>query len=404
MNTFTQFLTGAVAKAQVELQAEERAELALGKVQVHKDVDYLADMYNRMEKLNRDITRVKHDVENGFDSLSSSDYRFAHKLSRKNERLQDSSYFDYLLASQGVENKVREVKKVTESYDFDFTDTVDRLPWKKVAKKATPTTAKVHKFEKALPQASYIPSKPSASTTKYTSSQILKQDGKTPIYSPNFNFYTVENYKVYKMAVVLDVKPVEDVQSKRWFDDLILGLQKEGIDKSRDEQENEQTFVHLVFRYQPLTITGKPNPYCGINQLKNWLKSQDFIQSQAPATLKDALEILKGSTVSIPNAMAFNYSKKSDNLTVYTVFGDFDHFTESFDTSTQDYQLISEYEMKDKDENGKVIKDSYESLTQEIYAKSAKINGVYGLISYDCHKDFVQEIPLIYNHISYIFD
>lgn len=404
MNTFTQFLTGAVAKAQIELQAEERANESLGKVQIHKDIDYLADMYNRMEKFSRDSKRVKQDVMNGYDSLSSTDYRFAHKLARKNERLQDSSYFDYLLASQGVENKIREVKKVTESYDFDFTDTVDKLPWKKVAKKATPSTAKVHKIEKALPQASYIPSKPSASHTKYTATQILNQDGKTPIYSPNFNFYKVENYKVYKMAVVLDVRSVDDIQSKKWFDDLALGLQKEGIDKSRDEQDNEQIFIHLVFRYQPITITGKPNPYCGINQLKNWLKSQDFIQSQSPATLKDALEILKGSTVSIPNAMAFNYSTKSDNLTVYTVFGDFDHFTESFDTSTQEYHLISEYEMKDKDENGKVIKDSYESITPEVYAKSSKINGVYGLISYDCHKDFVQELPLAYNHIDAIFD
>jgi hypothetical protein len=236
-----------------------------------------------------------------------------------------------------------------------------------------------------------------SSSTTYTSTQILSADGKTPIYTSDAKMYTVTNFKVYKMAVVLDITPVDSFSSKKWFDDEILGLQKEGIDHSRDEQDESQNFMHLVFRYAPLTSTGKPNPYCGLTQLKNWLKSQDFIQRQAPATLKDALEILKGSTISIPNAMYFNYSTKSDLLTVYTVYGDFDHFTESFEPQTkQEYHSISEFILRDLDS------ETSESLNQEVYAKiSTKITPI---LTYDCHKEFSTQLGLEYNHIGSIFD
>ena len=398
MNTFTKFLTGLVAQAQVELDAEERAGKALETAHVHKDVDYLGQMYNRMEKLNKTIDSTTINVMSGYDSsiMDSNDFRFAHKTYHKSERnLDNASYFDYLLATQGVENKVRERKVIRESYDFDLTDTVDRLPWKKVSKKDTPSRTIV-KEHKSLPRTSYLPSKPSASTTKYNATQILKQDGKTPISTTDFNFYKVVNYSIYKMYVVLDITPVDSLSSKRWFDDEILGLQQESIDHSRDEENLNEMVTHLVFRYNPLTKQGKPNPYCGLTQLKAWLKSQDFINNLAPATLKDALEILKGSVVSIPNAMKFNYSTKSDNLTVYTVFGDFENFTESFNPTKQEYQIISEFTERDLDS------ESSEQVTQEVYAKiSTKITPI---LSYDCHKEFSTQLGLEYSHISAIFD
>ena len=398
MTNFKDMVQAMVTSAQ--------AELAIESAQPHKAIDRLASASNEMDAFERICSNTTVNVLSGYDKkyMDRNDFRFAHKTYRKdNSSSSNDEYFDYLLKSVGIDSavKVRERKVVTESYDFDFRHSVDRLPWKKTAKKSTASTAVVVK--KSLPQASYIPTQPSDSTTKYTATQILQQDGKTPIYpSSDASFYTVVGYKVYKTAVVLDIVPVDSRKKFSSFDESVDLVDINSIDHSRDMDEANQTFIHLVFRYAPLTATGKPNPYCGFRQLKQWLHSQKFIESLAPATIKDALEILKGSTVCIPSAFAFNYSSKSDNLTVYTVFGDFDSFIESFDNSKVEYHKISEYTERDKDENGKVVKDAYEYISQESYG--SHVNYYKIIIAYECHKEFRTQLELDYSHIGNIFD
>ena len=148
----------------------------------------------------------------------------------------------------------------------------------------------------------------------------------------------------------------------------------------------------------PFTRTGKPNPYDGITQLRDFLKSQKFLVSQKPSNLKEALDFIVGYTIEFPTLYSFNYTRKSDLLTVFTVYGEFETFEREFSAKdTSEYQMISDFFESDKDSF------EYESLSQEIYNKDSNFV-LKDIIKYDCHKEFTESLPLTYSHIGYIFD
>lgn len=263
---------------------------------------------------------------------------------------------------------------------------------------------KVRKDAKGLPKGSYISdSKAKVVNTTYDSYRIYKADGKTPIYSTQVNFYSILNYRVYKRAVILDILPVEDRKELHGFDEVYTQRVTESVDHSRDSEELNTMVSHIVFVYEPFDKFGRPNRYDGFTQLKDWLKSMKCVTSTDPATLRDALNAIVGQTITIPHAFAYNYSSKCDGLTVYTVFGEFDDFDRAFaNVEDFNYQLISEYSFRDKDKNGKVIPDTYESLPSEVYAKASTAIGS-SIIKHDCHKEFRTSLPLELNHIPFIF-
>jgi hypothetical protein len=395
MKDFREMVELMVATAKSELIVES----ALEETQYHKAVDRLAEMHelNKVHMAQENNTYRK--VMGGYDSryMDRNDFRFASKVNFIDEnRKGNDEYFDYLLASQGIDESVREKKVVTSSYDFDLASI--GLEWKKVAKKATPSKASVRKVKGSLPTASYLPSQPSASTTQYNAYEILRQeDGKwIPVHTESATFYKVLGYKVYKQAVVIDYIPADEMTSSRYFDDAVLGLQKEGIDHSRDDEEVNRIVSHLIFKYNPLKPNGKPNPYCGFTQLNRWLHSQKFITSQYPHTLGEALDILNGSVVCFPRTFAYNYTAKADSFSVFTVFGDIESLVERWESSPASYTPISEFIEKD-DES-----DEVEVIAPEVYGASFKPYHI--TIAYECHKEFLEPFPIGYSHISAIFD
>ena len=405
MSNFKMMVSAIVANAQRELNLEttsrESLDTVLTSTQLHKGIDRLASHYNEESDLDTMTHTTTIKVMSGYDSryMDKNDFRFAYKTSYRSERKDNSTeYFDYLLRSEYGESArvCRERKVIKESYDFDFSNAAEKLPWKKVASKdTTPSKATVRKI-KSLPQ-NYVPSKPVASTTDYTPK------------NSDVNTYKVVEYKVYKQAVVLDIIS-SDVERNEFL--------------TRSTHEVNTLVQHLVFRYQPFTKDGKPNPYDGIKQLKDWLNGQKFITKESPVTLREYLDILKGSIVSIPTAIPYNFAgdsircreevkngkrtfkaihSSSDELTVYTLFGEFDTFAEQFAESTKtEYQPISEYFLRDEDS------ETSETINQEVYVignereSYDKRNSI--IIKYDCHKEFRQELPLCFNHISSMFD
>ena len=176
---------------------------------------------------------------------------------------------------------------------------------------------------------SYIPSTPSASTTRYDNNKIYGSDDKE-IKPTTSSVYHIVSYRVYRKAVILDIESTETSKVYRSYDEYLNNVTPNDIDHSRDLENDNSPFVHLVFRYQPLTKSGKPNPYCGLEQLKTWLHTLKIVNDNAPATLKDALELLVDETVAIPFAPAYSYTSKADYLTVYTYAGDTEDLEREF--------------------------------------------------------------------------
>ena len=279
----------------------------------------------------------------------------------------------------------------------------------------------------SAPIASYIPATPSASTTLYDSYNIYMADGKTKVYSPTINFYHILGYKVYRRAVVLEIVSADDRKVYNGFDEVITQKVSEGVDHSRDEEDKNTLTSHLVFVYEPFDKLGKPNRYDGFTQLKTWLKSMKCVTDTQPASLGDALKAIVGQTISIPRAFSYSESSsdysniitkdgkhkrlasktgKSDELTVYTVFGDFELFDRNFsDESAIEYQNISEYSDRyDLDDDGNKIPETFEVLTSETYIigndRASYDNRNSEVIKYDCHKELRKVRPTapVYTH------
>lgn len=305
MTMFKEMVQGIVdeAKAEVSLQkvVEDR--------NYHSVIDKFVSSYNDITEFHSDnfrkasartLDRVTNsasytDNDRYYASSSSEMYRerrLENKWNRSSNSLSDDSRFDYLCKSAGIVENVKRDKAVAKKF-------------------------------KSLPKATYIPSKPTVT-------------GKESKPNADVNTFKILDYKIYHKAIVLEIVDA-DIERNEYIE--------------RNTHEVNVLTQHLVFRYQPFTRAGKPNPYDGIMQLQNFLKGFKFITESKPSTIKEALEILKGYTVNLPNAMAFNYSGsdncniitkdgehkkvntktgKADNLTVYTVFGDFDEFERQF--------------------------------------------------------------------------
>lgn len=129
------------------------------------------------------------------------------------------------------------------------------------------------------------------------------------------NYYSVVSFKVYKKAVILEV--------------LNHDREKDAV-QNRELPESHPQPLHIVFKYEPLTKNGQINPYDGLTQLKDFLKRQKCVTTTNPQTLRDALESLVGNTVDFGTIYPYNYTEKSDRLTVFSVFGEFDDFERQF--------------------------------------------------------------------------
>lgn len=172
----------------------------------------------------------------------------------------------------------------------------------------------------------YLPKK-SASTASIKVKNFSKKSTYIPTtervdidYSalkPNssLNYYTVVSYRIFKKAVILEVLDPDHESDAR---------------QNRELPEKNPQTLHIVFKYEPLTKTGQINPYDGLTQLKSFLKKQKCVTTTEPTTLGDALQALVGNTVDFGVVYPYNYTTKSDNLTVFSVFGDFESFEEQF--------------------------------------------------------------------------
>lgn len=375
MLNFKDMVNGLVQDAVNEV----RLETALTNTQYHKSIDKMADTYNFM---NRTIESTYVNVLSGYESkfMDKNNFRFAHKTYHKSQREDNSTeYFDYLLASQGIESHTKERKVVKETYDFWFTGLQDKLPWKKVAKKTEPTTATIKKH-KSLPQNSYLKSLPTtSSTTDYNPTSTQTQS------------FKVVGYRIYKKAIVLDVVNAEKNRITKYYDEIL----EKGIDRNvylDVDSRNEGMISHLVFKYEPFGRDGKPNPYDGIKQLREFLHAQKFIASQGFVRIKEVLDFIIGYTLDFPNVIPYNYQPKSDLFTVYSVFGDFTDFEREFSEQTpQDYIPISDYFERDED-----------SESPDVIEKDFRIK-YNPILTYDCHKEFIEPLTLEYSHINAIF-
>ena len=199
----------------------------------------------------------------------------------------------------------------------------------------------------------------------------------------NTKGYRVAGYHFFQKAIVLNLVDA-DKESREYL--------------LRNEQDSNEEIIHLVFRYMPFDRFGRPNKYDGITQLRDFLKSQKFIVSQKPASLKDALNILVGYTVEFPSLFSYNFTSRSDLLTVYTVYGDFESFEREFsEKDTSEYQSISDFVESDSDSF------EYENLQQVIFNNTSNFKQG-NIIKHECHKEFTMSLPLEYSHISAIFD
>ena len=287
MTTFKDMLTNITSEVIAEMQGTEVLETSIESRNYHSAIDRWCESHNdisemQTENFKRSVASTKDMVLNSasytdndkFYSSSKSEMYRERRLERKWNN--QDAYWSYLENCMKMDNSAPTV------------DSKDKAVVKKM---------------RSIPKASYLPSTPKASCKDYKPSLASTKA------------YTVEDYHFYKQAIVLDLIDADKVH------DAI---------QNRELPEKNPEIIHLVFRYAPLTRTGKHNPYDGITQLRNFLHSQKFITSQKPATVKDALNILVGYTVDFPQFFSYNNTSKADNLTVYSVFGDFSDFDIEF--------------------------------------------------------------------------
>lgn len=357
-------------KIYTEIKAHETAGNAIESKQYHSAIDRLAEQYNENEKFNRMVDFTHANVMGGYDSkyMDRNDFKVAHKTRFASQARQQNNedLWDYTFARMGLK---QDKKVLTKAIGYGSYK-VAGWEVKKVSDKVS--KASVRKV-KALPKASYISSQKPVATREYF-----------PKMRDMLTFKVV-GYEIYRSAVVLHVQDADKLRD---------------IYNERQTEELNPTLTHLVFRYKPLTESGQPNPYCGYTQLRSWLKTQKLVIETKSITLRDQLNAIKGEVVTLPRFASYNDTKSFDDIALFSVFNDFDLFDESFrDKETSEYIPISEYTEKDKDKDGKVIPD-----VDEVYRIELPTSKFGRVISYECHKEFVEPLPLTYNHISAIFD
>lgn len=224
--------------------------------------------------------RVYENIQNGYYGSYVGDTDSTSKWSSTDLSRNDKRFIEKLRHTQNRNND----KNLSDNAYFDY------LTAKPKAQ------AKIKKMPKS---------------TSYVPTEIKKVEKE---YNPSYKStrkYRVNGFEFYHKSVILDLTDVEYEHLDRF---------------NRQIEERENGFIHLVFRYEPLTRTGKPNPYDGITQLREFLKTQKVVTESKPDTLKSALNALVGSEIEMPEMLNYNYTSKSDLLTVYTVYGDFETF------------------------------------------------------------------------------
>lgn len=369
MNIFSDFVASVVAQASQQIEVESRFHEVVDSKNYHVGIDQMVEGFN--QKVEYHSEGFKKEVTQTLDRvLHDENFKASQKRSCLEKRWNaEDDYWNYLLSTAPVQQKQKVNIKI-----------------KKV---------------KSLPKASYIPSTPSKSTTKYDQYNIYMADGKTKINNQSLTNYYVSDVREYKKALVLDLLPVENRSSKRYFDDVVLQKEFNEVDNTRNKEELNALHTYYIFRDEQLKGDG-------IQQLKQFLHSQKFIKEQLPSTpitVREASKFLIGHVVGLPRAEFFNFSDSTDNNFVF-ITNDIETFEDVYREDTKGgYQLISEYIERDKDENGKVIPDTYESLNREVYAKPMSAIGT--IMKYECHKEFRQRDEFdamhTYDHVSAIF-
>jgi hypothetical protein len=242
----------------------------------------------------------------GLESMTKNQYRFTRKLRSNNERgckSNNECYWDYLTA---------QVQKMVEHSDRP--------------------KASIKMKDKKFAKASYIPSKPSASTTKFDRYNIYAPNGKDKIYNQNVSAFKVVDFKKFKKAVVLDIIPVDQKREYRSFEEA-QNLKMYTSDNSFDREEVNQLVTHLVFIYDP-NKDGSMNPNDGISQLVSFLTTQTFVMNQIdkskPMKADEVLPLLVGEVINLPSARTHTFTKDCDNFYTFKVFEDYDLFAEQF--------------------------------------------------------------------------
>lgn len=351
-------------KEMVQMMVNEaNAELDIIEVNrnVNREMDALEEALSKMESselstLDRNIERQAQEVSQhnnfrnimaGYDNryMSRNDWRVASKLANRNERnLDNADYFDYLAKQFGVQN-VRERKVITESYDFDFSKSVDKLPWKKTSKKDEKTVAKV-KVLKSVPASTYI-----------VEDKAVHNSTEKKFQNSTTESVIIKDFYIFKEMVILEVERTFDINTRKYRREF-----------RADHQQDDQNFYY-IFRYEPFKANGQPNPYCGFRQLMTLLKSIKAVIAAEPATLGDALRASIGSQVEMGDAPTYEYatsttyatekdftdrngkvhhtfkSKKVsyDLRTVYKFYGDITYFTENLTSKNyHEYESITE--------------------------------------------------------------
>lgn len=296
MKNFKEMISEITANAMAEIEVNETINL------VNEEQNALEKALARLESMDTDVlARAKedanavdghtryYDVMSGYDSqyMNRNDWRVARKIRnnsaynirKENYEAEQKAKFEYDLVQAGV-------------------------------KKATIAKIKKHK---SLPNATYVKIDKKVYTKDYKPS------------NSSFETVRVVDYRIYHKAIVLEVASADAERITGYFDDMINEYNAKRDVYFDVDTRNESTY-HVVFRYEPFDRFGKPNKYDGIMQLRNFLNQQKFITEQKPVRVGEYLEILKGNKVNLPLSMVYNYTEKSDKLTVYKVYGNFEEF------------------------------------------------------------------------------
>lgn len=309
MNNFKDFFTNIVSEVTAQVNAEPVLESALESRNYHSAIDKWCESHNdvasyKSDEFKKEISTSSDRALSGYDSryMSRNDYRVAKKFQKStslsSRKDNEECKWDYLFASQGlIQSKPTSV--VTRQYD--------------VTTKST-SKASVKKGYK-VGKGTYIPSTlPVPKKIEYTKPVNVG------------NTYKVIDYKIFQKAIVLEVASMDNKRVNGRFEEV-----NDNYDNLRnsyfdiDNRNKDKNTFHIVFTYQTLE-NGKEAEYSGVNQLRNWLKTQKFIMEQKPERIKDAVAMLKDEIITLPYASMFTYSKEDDKHYVYTVFGDFDTY------------------------------------------------------------------------------
>lgn len=321
MNNFKDFLTDLVSEISANMEGNAVLESALDSRNYHSAIDSWCESHNDINDYKSDdfqkiITASSDRALSGYDSryMNRNDWRvakkFSHSTSLSTRKDNDDCKWDYLFASQGLE-RAKEAKVVTRQYNV--------MPEK--ASKASVKKSVI------VGKGSYIP------TSKPATNKSFEKDYRCKV--GNLNTYRVVNAQFFTKAIVLEVESLDNKRATVRYDELSDYDMRRNEYFDIDSRNKGKNTFHIVFTYKVLE-NGKEAEYSGVNQLRNWLKTQKFVMEQKPMKVRDAVEMLIGETISLPSAKMFDYSSDDDKKGVYTVYGNFDLIEDELKNETNE--------------------------------------------------------------------